>query len=200
VVSRKGTTARSTDDGGEQTGSAPEAAENATATFERAYYNYMTRLTSTWADPELQQQITEAANDCLRIYYDNQLPQDVWQGISDAWEHASKASNTAAEPRERLSTVVEANATSSQLLEQAQRDRQDRLAAAYTHYTNLVQQAPRDVAEGAKQAFREYVGDLRNAWSAADVDTMQAEDLLAIGQSVVQVCAGQMFVNATLPS
>jgi hypothetical protein len=201
MATRRGTATRTKDEGGEQAEPTSETAESPTAPFERAYYSYFTTVTSTLADPDLSQRITDAANDCLRTYYDNQLPQDVWQGMSDAWERASRTYGAdPVQPAERMSTVLEANATVSQLLERAQRDRQERLAAAYSHYVDLVQQAPRAVSERANDAFREYVGELRTAWSAADVDALQPEDLLAIGQSVVQVCAGQMVLKTTVPS
>lgn len=200
MATRKRTTTRSTSKSDESAAATSEPDEAPTASFERAYYGYVTTVTSAIADPDLQEQITEAANDCMRTYYDNQLPQEVWLGLSEAWERASSAYGADdVESAERMSTVSEASNTFSQLLAQAQQDRQDRLTAAYSHYEELVRQAPHGVSEQATEAFHQYVGDLRNAWSTTDVEAMGVEDLMAIGQSVVQVCAQQLFVNTTVP-
>jgi hypothetical protein len=160
--------------------------------FQNAYRDYVQRIGKTFGDPELRDRPAKAHRDCVQALYEQQLSMDVQQQLAQTYNELMLAVRDQGQTTtiDRASSgVADAYSRFAKLLQDAMRDRQDRIAAAHRHYRDVLQQTPAQLKQHVEDAYRTYLRSLHAAWIELDPDSLDGSDLSEINQSTAQANA-----------
>jgi hypothetical protein len=159
--------------------------------FADAYREYAKALAEIWEPTGVQRGFAEAYRNYIQTLGELAAPKDLQQRLADATRDYARAIGeltTSSEPTQPL--VAEAQRTYLRLLEESfsvPNEAQQRLAEEYAKYVRALGDvlASDDVEGRSKEAYRNYLRALKEAWGKLKVEDLDPSNLAVINMSTV---------------